>query len=113
MPYLARGKKGFHELLTDFVTGKGTFEQSDWAWDELFAFVKAAQTPVHNPLRARSGAWRRCVTVTTSRRSASRRPRRTPRVSSIVNSTCAIGRTCSIRRWWTSCKPVLTTSKSS
>ena len=48
--YLARGKTGFHELLTDFVTGKGTFEQSDWAWDELFAFVKASQTPVRNPL---------------------------------------------------------------
>jgi len=48
--YLARGKTGFHELLTDFVTGKGTFERADWAWDELFAFVKAAQTPVRNPL---------------------------------------------------------------
>jgi len=48
--YLARGKKGFHELLTDFVTGKGKFEQSDWAWDELFAFVKAAQTPARNPM---------------------------------------------------------------
>jgi hypothetical protein len=48
--YLARGKVGFHELLTDFVTGKGTLEQSDWAWDELAAFVKAAQTPVRNPL---------------------------------------------------------------
>ena len=48
--YLARGKKGFHDLLTDFVTGKGKFEQSDWAWDELFAFVKASQTPVKNPL---------------------------------------------------------------
>ena len=49
--YLARGKAGFHELLTDFLTGKGTFEQADWAWEELFAFVKAAtQTPVRNPL---------------------------------------------------------------
>jgi len=48
--YLARGKTGFHELLTDFVTGKGTFDRSDWAWDEMFAFVKAAQTPVRNPL---------------------------------------------------------------
>jgi hypothetical protein len=48
--YLARGKTGFHELLTDLVTGKGTFEQADWAWDELFAFVKVAQTPVRNPL---------------------------------------------------------------
>src|SRR5262245_31551150 len=48
--YLGSGKSGFHELLTDFVTGKGTFERSDWAWDELFAFVKAAQTPARNPL---------------------------------------------------------------
>ena len=48
--YLARGKAGFRELLTDLLTGKGTFEQSDWAWDEMFAFVKAAQTPVRNPL---------------------------------------------------------------
>ena len=49
--YLARGKAGFHELLTALLTGKGTFEQSDWAWDELFAFVKSAsQTPVRNPL---------------------------------------------------------------
>ena len=49
--YLARGRTGFHELLTDFLTGKGTLEQPDWAWDELFAFVRAAtQTPVSNPL---------------------------------------------------------------
>jgi hypothetical protein len=49
--YLARGKVGFRELLTDFLTGKGALEQSDWAWEELFAFVKAAtQTPVRNPL---------------------------------------------------------------
>jgi hypothetical protein len=32
------------------LTGKGTLEQSDWAWEELFAFVKATQTPVRNPL---------------------------------------------------------------
>ena len=49
--YLARGKAGFHELLTDFLTGKGKLDQPDWAWDELLAFVKAAtQTPVRNPL---------------------------------------------------------------
>ena len=48
--YLRAARPGFHELLTDFLTGKGTLEQSDWAWDELFAFVKAAQTPVRNPL---------------------------------------------------------------
>src|SRR4029078_11957443 len=32
--YLGRGKAGFHELLSDFLTGRGRFEQSDWAWDE-------------------------------------------------------------------------------
>src|SRR5690348_2510854 len=49
--YLARGREGFRELLTDLLTGKGTLEQNDWAWEELFAFVKAAtQTPVRNPL---------------------------------------------------------------
>jgi hypothetical protein len=49
--YVARGQAGFHELLADLVTGKGTLEQPDWAWEELFAFVKtAAQTPVRNPL---------------------------------------------------------------
>ena len=49
--YLARGRAGFQELLADFVTGKGTLDQPDWAWEELFAFVKtAAQTPVRNPL---------------------------------------------------------------
>jgi hypothetical protein len=50
LSYLSRGKPGFHELLADFVTGKGTLEQSEWAWDELGAFLKAAQTPVRNPL---------------------------------------------------------------
>ena len=48
--YLARGKAGFHELLTDFLTGKGTLEQSEWAWDELFAFVRNAKSTVRNPL---------------------------------------------------------------
>jgi hypothetical protein len=48
--YLARGKEGFRDLLTDLLTGKGTFEQSDWAWEEMFAFVKAAQLPIRHPL---------------------------------------------------------------
>ena len=48
--YLARGKAGFHDLLSDFLTGKGTLERPDWAWDELFAFVRNAQSPVRNPL---------------------------------------------------------------
>jgi hypothetical protein len=49
--YLARGKAGFHALLTDFLTGRGTLEQPDWAWEELLTFVKAvSQIPVTNPL---------------------------------------------------------------
>ena len=49
--YVARGKPGFRELLTDFLTGKGTLPQEDWAWEELFAFVKlATTTPARNPL---------------------------------------------------------------
>src|SRR5262245_30506860 len=44
--YLARGQAGFHELLRDLLTGKGTFAPDDWAWEEMFAFVKIAQTPV-------------------------------------------------------------------
>jgi hypothetical protein len=49
--YLARGKEGFEELMGDFLTGRGTYERSDWAWDELFAFIKiATQTPVRNPV---------------------------------------------------------------
>src|SRR5262249_25512642 len=49
--YIDRGKEGFRELLTDLLTGKGTFEQPDWAWEEMFAFVKAAtRTPLRNPL---------------------------------------------------------------
>jgi hypothetical protein len=49
--YLARGKAGFHALLTDFLTGRGTLDQPDWAWEELLAFVKAvSQIPLTNPL---------------------------------------------------------------
>jgi hypothetical protein len=49
--YLAGGKAGYRDLLTDLLTGKGTLEQSEWAWEELFAFVRVAtQTPVSNPL---------------------------------------------------------------
>jgi hypothetical protein len=48
--YLARGKVGFGELLTDLLTGRGTLEKSEWAWNEVFAFLKLAQTPPGNPL---------------------------------------------------------------
>ena len=36
--YLERGKPGFRDLLNDYLTGKGTLGQEDWAWEELFAF---------------------------------------------------------------------------
>jgi hypothetical protein len=51
LKYLARGKEGFRDLLADLLTGKGTLARKDWAWEEMFAFVKAAtQTPVRNPV---------------------------------------------------------------
>ena len=49
--YLERGKEGFGELLTLFLTGRGSLEPRDWAWGELLAFLRVAtQTPVRNPL---------------------------------------------------------------
>jgi hypothetical protein len=50
LKYLSRGKPGFRQLLTDFLTGKGTLQQDEWAWEELGAFLKAAQTPIRNPV---------------------------------------------------------------
>ena len=48
--YLARGVLGLHQLLSDFLTGKGTLEQPEWAWDELLAFLRALANPVRHPL---------------------------------------------------------------
>ena len=48
--YLARGKTGSTSSSPIFSPARARFEQADWAWDEMFAFVKAAQTPVRNPL---------------------------------------------------------------
>ena len=77
--YLARGRAGFHELLTDFVTGKGTLEQKDWAWDELFAFVKRRRRRrCAIGCLAHAGRWRRYVMATMSPRSESLRPRGAP-----------------------------------
>ena len=103
--YLARGKAGFRELLTDLLTGKGTFEQSDWAWDEMFAFVEERRRR-RCAIRcsARTGRWPRYVTVTMSPRSVSLRPRRAPRSRSTATSTSTADRTCSVRRWRMSCR---------
>ncbi|HET9600811.1 MAG TPA: catalase family protein [Acidimicrobiales bacterium] len=48
--YFARGKAGIHQLLTEYLTGKGTLAEQDWAWDELLAFLGMAQLPPVNPL---------------------------------------------------------------
>jgi hypothetical protein len=37
--YFSRGKQGEHQFLHDYVTGMGTLEPEDWAWDELGAFL--------------------------------------------------------------------------
>jgi hypothetical protein len=41
--YFAQGTPGRHRFYTDFVTGKGTLDPDQWAWDELFAFLTVAQ----------------------------------------------------------------------
>ena len=48
--YFARGKAGIHQLLTEYLTGKGTLAQNDWAWDELLAFLGMARLPPVNVL---------------------------------------------------------------
>lgn len=48
--YFAQGRSGRHRFLGDFVTGKGTFDQEDWAWDELLAMLRLQQTPSVNVL---------------------------------------------------------------
>ena len=47
--YFSRGKQGVHEFLHDYVTGMGTLEPEDWAWDELLALIrlKAQARPVN------------------------------------------------------------------
>src|SRR5215208_4811160 len=37
--YFSRGKPGVHQFLHDWVTGMGTLEPEDWAWDELAAIL--------------------------------------------------------------------------
>jgi hypothetical protein len=98
--YLARGKTGFRELLTDLLTGKGTFEQSDWAWEEMFAFVKAARRRSGTRCSARIGRWPRYVTASMSPRFASLPTWRASSTRSIANSISAAGRTCSVRCSW-------------
>ena len=48
--YFVRGKDGIHQLLTEYLTGKGTLVEKDWAWDELLAFLGMARLPPVNVL---------------------------------------------------------------
>jgi hypothetical protein len=41
--YFAQGAPGRHRFFKDFVTGKGTLDEDQWAWDELLAFLTVAQ----------------------------------------------------------------------
>jgi hypothetical protein len=47
--YFRRGRQGAHQFLHDWVTGMGTLEPEDWAWDELIAMfrLKAGGQPVN------------------------------------------------------------------
>ncbi len=42
--YFAQGTPGRHRFFRDFLTGKGTLDQDQWAWDELLAFLTVAQS---------------------------------------------------------------------
>jgi hypothetical protein len=48
--YFAQGRPGAHRFFSDFITGKGTLDQADWAWDELLAMMRLKQLPSVNVL---------------------------------------------------------------
>ncbi|QYN19000.1 catalase family protein [Amycolatopsis sp. DSM 110486] len=48
--YFAEGRPGAHRFFSDFVTGKGTLDQADWAWDEFLAYIKLGAIPLVNVL---------------------------------------------------------------
>jgi hypothetical protein len=48
--YFVEGVSGRHRFFRDFVTGKGTLEEDQWAWDELLAFLTVAQSRPVNVL---------------------------------------------------------------
>jgi len=42
--YFVQGAPGRHRFYKDFVTGKGTLDQDQWAWDEFLAFLRVLQS---------------------------------------------------------------------
>ena len=48
--YFSQGRPGARRFFTEFVTGKGTLDQDNWAWDEFLAFLRLSKTPPANLL---------------------------------------------------------------
>jgi hypothetical protein len=48
--YFSQGPPGAHRFYRDFVTGKGTLDPDEWAWDEFLAFLTMRQLPTVNVL---------------------------------------------------------------
>ncbi|GAA3472716.1 catalase family protein [Nonomuraea roseola] len=48
--YFAQGAPGRHRFYREFVTGKGTLDQEEWAWEEFLAFLTVAARPLVNVL---------------------------------------------------------------
>ncbi|WP_433275661.1 catalase family protein [Pseudonocardia xinjiangensis] len=48
--YFAQGRPGAHRFFRDFVTGKGTLDPEDWAWDEFLAFLRLSRISPMNVL---------------------------------------------------------------
>ncbi|WP_257004736.1 catalase family protein [Streptomyces sp. Tue6028] len=48
--YFSEGRTGAHRFYTEFVTGNGTLDQDDWAWDELLAYLRLSTIPRVNLL---------------------------------------------------------------
>ncbi|GGJ70979.1 catalase family protein [Streptomyces brasiliensis] len=48
--YFAEGQRGRHRFFRDYLTGKGTLEPEDWAWEEFLTFLIVSQRPLVNVL---------------------------------------------------------------
>jgi hypothetical protein len=48
--YFAQGAPGRHRFYREFVTGKGSLDPDEWAWEEFLAFLTVAARPLVNVL---------------------------------------------------------------
>ena len=101
--YFARGKAGAHQLLSEFLTGKGTLAEKDWAWDELLAFLATGSTARRRMSCSRpTGRRGLCATVTSSQRCASLPCRHSQTPSNAALSIWGPIPTPTGMRWWRS-----------